>query len=239
MVIDRSYYFMKAGLNLARALFVTNQTEKKQQAELGYWQLQKAKSGELSADHYEYFYTTHFDIDKEEYRGKRILDIGCGPRGSLDWATMTKRRVGLDPLAEEYQRAGLIRDSGMEYVDSGAEEIPFSDDFFDVVVSFNSLDHVDDLEKTISEITRVTASGGLFLLITDVNHDPTVTEPVSYEWDVVDRFTPQFELHWKDCREKSEDGIYASARDGEPYDFSNDEARYGVLSAKFVRVPDE
>lgn len=81
----------------------------------------------------------------------------------------------------------------------------------------------------------MTSPNGLFLLITDVNHDPTVTEPISYGWDVVEKFAPKFDLVWQDQREKSEDGIYASARFGEPYDFSDETSRYGVLSAKFKR----
>ena len=29
-------------------------------------------------------------------------DIGCGPRGSLEWATMAAERVGLDPPVNKY-----------------------------------------------------------------------------------------------------------------------------------------
>lgn len=235
MVLQKGYHYVKAGWNLAKAGVARDQTKKKQQAELGYWELQKATDRDLSSDHYEYFYTRHFGLDERDYEDQRVLDIGCGPRGSLDWATMTEQRVGLDPLADEYEESGLTGHSDMEYVSSGAEDIPFSKDYFDIVMSFNSLDHVDDLQRSIREIKRVTAPDGMFLLITDVNHDPTVTEPISYEWDIVERFTPEFELLWKDCREKSEDGIYASARDGEPYDFSDETSRYGVLSAKFRR----
>lgn len=235
MGLDRGYQYAKAGLNLILAVLSRDPTEKKRKAELGYWKLQMARQGSLPSDHYEYFFTNHFDLDTHDYEGKRVLDIGCGPRGSLNWATMTKQSVGLDPLANEYEDLGIDDDSPMEYVESGAENIPFPDNHFDIVTSFNSLDHVDDLEQSISEIKRVTAPDGLLLLITDVNHDPTVTEPISYSWDVVERFTPEFELIWQDQREKSEDGIYASAQYGESYDFSDNSARYGVLSAKFKR----
>lgn len=230
----RGYYYVKAGWNLARALLTTDATRRKRNAELGYWKLQKAKAGGLSTGHFEYFYTDHFRLEEDDYAGKRVLDIGCGPLGPLDWATMVERGIGLDPLMSEYRDLGGST-SPIEYVNSRAEEIPFPDGYFDIVTSFNSLDHVDDLEKSIGEIKRVVSSDGLFLLITDVNHDPTVTEPVSYGWDVVEKFAPEFDLVWRDQREKSEDGIYASARFGEPYDFSDETSRYGVLSAKFKR----
>lgn len=233
MVLTRGFRYAKAGWDLALALVLRDETKKKRRAELGYWQLQKAKQGELPADYYQYFFTDHFDLETGDYSGKHVLDIGCGPRGSLEWATMAEQSVGLDPLANKYKDLGITDDSSMKYVNSGAEEIPFPDDHFDVVTSFNSLDHVDDLQQSIAEIKRVTAPDGLFLLITDVNHDPTVTEPISYGWDVVEEFTPEFELVWQDQREKSEDGIYESVRYGEPYDFDDETPRYGVLSAKF------
>lgn len=234
MVLSRGHQFAKAGWDLFVSLLSRDRTEKKRKAELGYWKLQKAKDGDLSAGHYEQFYADHFDLRPEDYAGKRVLDVGCGPRGSLDWATMTEQSVGLDPLVGEYEGLG-IDDSPMDYVESGAEDVPFPDSHFDIVTSFNSLDHVDDLGHTVAEIKRVTAPGGLFLLITDVNHDPTVTEPVSFGWDVVEEFEPAFELLWQDHREKSEGGVYESAADGEPYDFSDDTDRYGVLSAKFEK----
>jgi len=68
----------------------------------------------------------------------------------------------------------------MNYVSSGSEHIPFVDNYFDVVCSFNSLGHVDNLEKSISEIKRVLKVGGLFLLLTDVNHEPTECEPLFF-----------------------------------------------------------
>ena len=54
--------------------------------------------------HYAYFYTTHFGLSETDYAGKAVLDIGCGPMGSLEWATMVRERVGLDPLADAYRR---------------------------------------------------------------------------------------------------------------------------------------
>lgn len=50
--------------------------------ELSYWKNIKAKEGVLSNRHYMYFYTTHFGLDEAFYKGKKILDIGCGPRAA-------------------------------------------------------------------------------------------------------------------------------------------------------------
>ncbi|MBN2208653.1 MAG: class I SAM-dependent methyltransferase [Candidatus Coatesbacteria bacterium] len=200
--------------------------------ELKYWRSRKAEEGTLSHDHYGFFYTTHFGLDEAFFRGKKILDIGCGPRGSLEWAEMASERVGLDPLADSYRALGTDKHK-MTYVASPAERIPFSDGYFDVVCSFNSLDHVNDLDQTVSEIIRVVAPGGLFLLLTDVNHDPTPCEPIAYSWDVVEKFFPQMELVEEKHFEKSQGGMYKSIRSGIAYTNGDKRKRYGILSAKF------
>jgi len=202
---------------------------------LRYWKICKAKEGILSNSHYEYFYTTHFGLDKEFYNGKKILDLGCGPRGSLEWADMASERIGLDPLADAYSKLGTNYHK-MKYVAAPAEQIPFPDEYFDVVSSFNSLDHVDNLDKTLNEIIRVIAPGGLFLLLTDLNHDPSFTEPIVFSWDITKKFLPHLKVVQEKHYERSPVGIYKSILAGIPYDYTNKLRRYGVLSAKFIKI---
>lgn len=203
-------------------------------SELRYWAAAKEKEAVLHNSWYEYFYTTHFGLTRDDYRGKKVLDIGCGPRGSLEWADMAAERVGVDPLAESYRALGADRHK-MTYVAASSDAMPFPDRHFDFVCSFNSLDHVDDLQATIEEIGRVTAPGGLFLLLTDVNHPPTVCEPVSLSWDIVDQFRRFFMLVREEHYEKKAAGMYQSLRAGERYDHTNPEPRYGILSAQFAK----
>ena len=207
---------------------------KKEKAELAFWKSRIQQQGVLDNDHFEYFYTTHFGLDKAFYQDKKILDIGCGPRGSLEWATEAHIRIGLDPLAEAYRHLGIERHS-MQYVNGGAEHIPFPDAFFDVVCSLNSLDHVDDLDPAIDEIMRVVSSGGLFLLLTDIHRQPTILEPAAYSWNIVEKFLPAFELvehrHFE-YTVLSVEGfgdIYQSVRQGVPYDHADLTERYGIL----------
>jgi ubiquinone/menaquinone biosynthesis C-methylase UbiE len=202
--------------------------------ELKYWKGRKAAEGELSNDHYGQFYTCHFGIDANFYSGKRVLDIGCGPRGSLEWANMAAERVGLDPLADEYVKLGA-RNHKMSYVTAPSEKIPFSNDHFDVVCSFNSLDHVDDLPAAVREIVRVLRPGGLFLLLTEVNHAPTNCEPQVFSWDIVKMFAPHLELIEERRYERKAQGMYQSISQNIPYDFKNPKKRYGILSAKFSK----
>ncbi len=203
--------------------------------ELSYWRTRKEEETTLSNRHYQYFYTSHFGFDTAFYDGKKILDIGCGPRGSLEWADMVCERIGLDPLAELYSELGTDSHK-MTYVGTGAEKIPFPENYFDVVCSFNSLDHVDDLDETVKEIVRVIAPGGVFLLLTDVNHKATLCEPIEYSWDIVEKFLPNLKLLEERRYEKLAGGMYASIQQGVPYDHDDKARRYGVLSAKFIKI---
>ena len=206
-------------------------------AEIAYWKSRWQQQGVLTNDHFEYFYTAHFDLDKKFYLGKKILDIGCGPRGSLEWATEADMCVGIDPLAAEYRQLGTSGHS-MHYIACDAETLPFPNDTFDVVSSFNSLDHVDDLDKVIAEIVRVIAVQGYFLLITDIHPQPTVLEPYAYTWDIVERFQPELEVMKQRQVEQtvfSPEGfgdIYQSLRRGIPYNHKDRRERNGILSAK-------
>jgi SAM-dependent methyltransferase len=209
----------------------------KRRAELSYWKRRVAAEGSLDGAAYERFFTAHFGLDAEDYAGKRVLDIGCGPRGSLEWATQASERVGLDPLAGAYLRLGSARHA-MSYVEGTAEHIPFADEHFDVVASFNSLDHVDQLDRAVAEIGRVTRPGGLLLLITDVGHAPTFTEPQAFSWDVLDRFSARWEVVRSQCFEKVRPNMMESL-DARVELAAGSESKTGILSALLRRRSSE
>lgn len=208
--------------------------DEKSSHEMKWWRDRKAVEGMLNNSHYEYFFTAHFELEKDFYSGKKVLDIGCGPRGSLEWADKTSERVGLDTLADFYRELGTEKHK-MKYCAAPSEDIPFPDEYFDLVSSFNSLDHVDDLDKTIANIKRVLKPGGAFILLVEVNHKPTMCEPIFFSWDIIDKFsdclTPVDVRHY----EKTGWGMYDSIRNNVPYDDNNASNRYGILSARFVK----
>jgi ubiquinone/menaquinone biosynthesis C-methylase UbiE len=206
----------------------------KARAELAYWANRKAHEGRLRNDHYQYFFTTHFGLLALDYQGERVLDVGCGPRGSLQWAGMALERVGLDPLAGDYLRLGAAEQQ-MRYVAAVSEQMPFDTAHFDIVSSFNSLDHVTDLLATIREIARVTRPGGRFLLLSDVNHHPTVCEPIAFSWEITAKFRPWFEILHERRYVRNGTGMYQSVRSGIEFDDRSPASTPGVISAKFLR----
>lgn len=210
-----------------------SQENLKTEHELTFWTNRVKEEGILNNEHYEQIFTVKLGLTKEFYTGKKVLDIGCGPRGSLEWADNAMERIGLDPLADSYKDLGA-RNHKMDYVCSGSENIPFPDNYFDVISSFNSLDHVDDLNRTIHEIKRVLKKNGLFLLITEVNHEPTICEPISFSFDIAKKFKPLKILSEKHFEQKRP-GIYFVIDDGILYDHSIKKIRPGVLVAEFKK----
>ncbi|MFN2442048.1 MAG: class I SAM-dependent methyltransferase [Thermoanaerobaculia bacterium] len=202
--------------------------------ELLYWKMRRRAEGELQRDHYTHFYTTHFGLSPSFYEGKAVVDIGCGPRGSLEWATMASRRIGIDPLAEKYLALGADRHA-MEYITSGAESIPLPDGAFDVVCSFNSLDHVESVEQSVAEIKRITRSGGSLLLLVEVNHPPTACEPHELSpRRVLDLLAPEFVAERVTIYEPAGEGIYDSILAGRALNAPGDD-KAGFLSVLFTR----
>jgi len=209
----------------------------KHAAEMAFWKGKHSKSGGVLANaHYRFFYTSFFNIDPEEYSQRCILDIGCGPRGSLEWADMARERVGLDPLADDYRKFGIDKHR-MNYVCAPSEQIPFPEGHFDFVTCFNALDHVDDVEKTLSEIARVLKGGGSFLLITEINHHPTVTEPQTLSAELLEHLEQSFvSSNVRFCAIRGDHDVYGSLREGLPYD-KDDRTHPGLLTARLIRKP--
>lgn len=98
----------------------------------------------------------------------RVLDVGCGSGALL--RQMNARLpnalelVGVDP-AIEMVRIARERAEGIEqFVQANAEQLPFEDDHFDLVVSTSSFDHWRDQRRGLSEVARVLHRSGRFVL---------------------------------------------------------------------------
>lgn len=100
-----------------------------------------------------------------------ILDLGCGP-GFLLFELKSKSHqlkiYGLDPSK---QMLNAAREKAREYnitdytLKTGiAEDIPFSNDFFEAVSCLSSLHDFSDPLKTIQEVFRVLKTNGIFVL---------------------------------------------------------------------------
>jgi ubiquinone/menaquinone biosynthesis C-methylase UbiE len=201
--------------------------------EWAYWKSRQVEEGTLQNSWYVDIFTRRVGIDRDFYDGKKILDIGCGPRGSLEWADTAAERVGLDPLVERYRGFGIDRHA-TQYVNAPAERIPYPDGHFDVVTSINSLDHVDDVDAAMREMVRVLAPGGLILVVVEIHPRPTIAEPHALPWDLARRFGPAMRVIEEHHVERPKDG--AGHFDLQvPFDRDDQTERSGVLVAKLAK----
>jgi len=123
-------------------------------------------------------YLVDLAVDKKAFSGLKVLDIGAGPMPSGLVFEKVKLYC-LDPLVGRYLSAGfpIHYYDDAKFINASSEDMPFDDNYFDVVVSVNAIDHVDDLNKTSREIQRVLKPGGKLALHVHY-HQPTDTEPL-------------------------------------------------------------
>lgn len=103
-----------------------------------------------------------FDFD---VTNKKILDVGCGDGTDLKKiADQGAIPYGIDPSEEFVQMAKNINKNGVIRKGIG-EDVPFSDNFFDIVVSKWAIQTSPDVKKIFSEIARVLKKDGIFIAL--------------------------------------------------------------------------
>lgn len=91
----------------------------------------------------------------------KILDVGCGV-GKIFWKITAGMNVGIDMSLGALKIASKKSDS--LYICSVAENLPFRRESFDIVLLLEVIEHVDDQEACLAEISRVLKRGGLLIL---------------------------------------------------------------------------
>jgi len=103
------------------------------------------------------------DID---WRNLRVLDIGCGNGSMTNFLTSLGAKViGID-INKKYLKTAKKRFPSLEFKNMSGDELLFDDEYFDIVVSFDLLEHIPDVEKHILEVLRVLKDKGKYLLQT-------------------------------------------------------------------------
>ena len=117
-------------------------------------------------------------------RGEAVLDIGSGAGSdSLVAAQMVGAEgsvTGLDMtpemLAKAHAAAAEMGATNATFVEGEAENLPFEDESFDVVISNGVIDLIPDKDAVYSQIHRVLRPGGRIQIA-----DVTIQNPVSEE----------------------------------------------------------
>lgn len=123
-------------------------------------------------------YLHELQLPSLAFEGKRVLDVGAGPIPSATCFSGCDL-YALDPLLSIYRELGFPHDlyPNVHFVEAHAEQLPFDDNFFDVILSVNAIDHIDDLVQAGKELERVSKPDCFFAMHVHY-HPSTVCEPV-------------------------------------------------------------
>ncbi len=120
-------------------------------------------TGEIELEHvHRYRFASQF------VAGMRVLDIASGSGyGSALLATTARAVVGVDRdrRAIDFSIA-TYRRPNLSFLEGDCAKIPIADGSVDVVVSYETLEHVEDQVELMSEIRRVLTSSGLLVMST-------------------------------------------------------------------------
>jgi 2-polyprenyl-6-hydroxyphenyl methylase / 3-demethylubiquinone-9 3-methyltransferase len=104
------------------------------------------------------------------WQGIKVLDIGCGGGLACEFLAKQDARVsGIDlslnsiKIAQDHAQQNHLE---IDYYWGVAEELPFEQNKFDVVLCCDVLEHVTDWKKVVLETYRVLSPKGLFLFDT-------------------------------------------------------------------------
>ncbi|MFL6581840.1 MAG: class I SAM-dependent methyltransferase [Burkholderiales bacterium] len=137
----------------------------------------------------EYPWDNYFGMDLHYWlNGKRALDLGCftGGRG-VAWAERygLQQLLGVDvsePFIQAASQFAASRGVAADFRLATAERLPFDDASVDAVLSFDVMEHVQDVARALKQCERVLKPGGLLFLVF-----PGYYQPIEHHLSMVTR----------------------------------------------------
>jgi GT2 family glycosyltransferase/ubiquinone/menaquinone biosynthesis C-methylase UbiE len=120
-------------------------------------------SGQIAFEHYH-----RYCLARDLAVGRDVLDVAAGEGyGSALLADVARSAVGveLDAASVKHAREAYPREN-LSFLEGDATRMPLPDACVDMVVSFETLEHLGDHDRFLSEVRRVLRPGGLFLVST-------------------------------------------------------------------------
>jgi 2-polyprenyl-6-hydroxyphenyl methylase / 3-demethylubiquinone-9 3-methyltransferase len=136
----------------------------------------------------------YFDTIVGSWRGKTVLDLGCG--GGFMSEALARRGatvIGVDPSKEAIRVAQAhaeIERFKIEYEVGYGESIPAADHSVDCIVCVDVLEHVADLDRVLDEVQRVLKPDGVFLFDT-INRTPLAALVIVHLGETIFRLLPR------------------------------------------------
>jgi SAM-dependent methyltransferase/glycosyltransferase involved in cell wall biosynthesis len=129
-------------------------------------------------------------------RGKAVLDIASGEGyGSDLLAKHAATVVGVDvsPETVEHARSRYSASPNLRFLVGDCSDIPLGDSVFDVVVSFETIEHHDKHEEMLKEVRRVLKPNGLLLISSPDRYNYSRATGYKNEFHVKELYRHEFE----------------------------------------------
>ena len=119
------------------------------------------EQGRIRLEHYH-----RYAVAQEIVAGKDVLDVACGEGyGSSYIAKVARSVVGVDISHEAVRHASTTyKKKNLNFHKCSATDLDFDDATFDVVVSFETIEHLSQQAQMLAEIRRVLRPDGLLII---------------------------------------------------------------------------
>jgi SAM-dependent methyltransferase len=114
-------------------------------------------------------------------KNKKILEIGSGTGRMLSHFIREGYTIkGLEKKETVIEKSKILYgDLPIQKVNS--EILPFPDNSFDIVISFDVFEHIPDSDNHLKEVSRVLASDGYYLLQTPNKYTNSIFETIRWK----------------------------------------------------------
>jgi len=101
-------------------------------------------------------------------KNKIVLDVACGRGyGTYFISKKSKAMVGVDIRKDYIEFArNNYSSNNLQFLESDATKINLSDNTFDVIISFETIEHLQDADSFLREVIRLLKDDGILLLST-------------------------------------------------------------------------
>src|SRR5208282_1491457 len=118
-------------------------------------------TGEIQLEH-----VHRYLLAREYAKDKDVLDIASGEGfGSAILASAARNVVGVDIAAEAVRHATVrYQRDNVQFRQGSCAEIPLANNSIDLVISFETIEHLDEHKAMMAEIKRVLRPEGVLII---------------------------------------------------------------------------